>query len=210
MRKRRTPSWKTEKFTGRHYRPYVAAIGQLALAWNAFHEDLALLFIELLANGRAYPATDIWNSANYDRPKREMLRAVVKTNWSSHSQYSKLAADVEWLLNVADSLEDARNDAVHSPLIFYGRESQLAVIAGYADRVMPSIAHGNKRAMKLGKKDLLSEFRWCRDCAVVLGDFAAALYLAVASRTPWPDRPSLPNRGQKKRRPAGPRRPSEK
>jgi hypothetical protein len=70
-----------EKFTGRHYRPITTAIGQLALAWNDFHEDLALLFVELLSRGRAFPATDIWSSAIYDRPKRAMLRAVIATDW---------------------------------------------------------------------------------------------------------------------------------
>jgi hypothetical protein len=60
--------------TSQVYKPYVMAIGQLALAWNELHESLALLFIELLASGRAYPATDIWNAATFDRPKRQLIK----------------------------------------------------------------------------------------------------------------------------------------
>jgi hypothetical protein len=70
----RKKAYRRETFAGRRYKPYALAIGQLTLAWNGLHEDLALLFIELLAKGRAYPATDLWNSAAFDRPKRAMLR----------------------------------------------------------------------------------------------------------------------------------------
>ena len=37
---------RTETFAGRNYEPYALAIGQLTLAWNDLHEDLALLFCE--------------------------------------------------------------------------------------------------------------------------------------------------------------------
>lgn len=197
---------RTETFTGRNYQPYALAIGQLTMAWNDLHEDLALLFIELLANGRAYPAADIWNSSPNDRPKRAMLKAVIATDWDDFgSRFPKLASDLTWLLREADKLEDLRNDAVHSPLIYYGHDNAFAVYSGKAGRVLPSVVFGNRRALKLEKKDLLSEFRWCRDAAVILRDFAGSMYSAVAARKPWPQRPSLPNRGQKKRRRAAPR-----
>jgi hypothetical protein len=197
--------WRTKTFTGRNYRPYVTAIGQLTLVWNDFHEDLALLFIELLSNGCAYPATDIWSSSIYDRPKRAMLRAVIATDWNDFdSKYPKLVPDLTWLLNEADKLEDSRNDIVHSPLVFFGNDNVFAQQTGQVGRTVPSIAFGNRRALKLAKKDLLTEFRWCRDASIVLRDFAGEIYEAVAACAAWPERPSLPNRGQKKTRQARP------
>lgn len=171
-----------------------------ALAWNDLHEDLALLFIELLANGKAYPATDIWNSAGFDRPKRAMLRVVMKTQHERFARCPKLADDVMWLLDEADKLEDARNDSIHSPLASFAADNIWAQHQGIAGRIVPSVAFGNRRAIKLARKDLFTEFRWCRDASLTLRDFAGEIYEAVAARTAWPDRPSLPNRGQKKRR----------
>lgn len=192
---------RVERFAGKNFRPYVNALGQLALAWNDLHESLALLFIELLASGRAYPATDIWNSAINDRPKRSMIRAILKT-WKAPSGHDqKVVEDIIWLLDEADKIEDARNDAVHSPLVFFSPNNWFAQTQGLAGKVSPSLAFGNRRAQKLKNKDLLTEFRWCRDAAVVLRDYASAIYEAVAAPVPWPKRPLLPNRGQKKTRP---------
>jgi hypothetical protein len=187
-------AYRPETFAGPKYKPYALAIGQLALAWNALHEDLALLFIELLANGRAYPATDLWNSAAFDRPKRAMLRSLVKTGHSKHDEFLKLGPDLNWLLDQVDRVEDVRNDAIHSALVFYRDDDRSPQSTGLAGRVTPSVAFGNPRAAKLAKRDLLTEFRWCRDASVVLSAFAGSLYEAVAARGEWPNRPSLPNR----------------
>jgi len=186
-----------ERFAGKHYMPYAITIGQLTLAWNALHETLAMLFFVAIANGRTRSALEIWNSAVYDRPKRAMLKAAVADNVLSDSQ-PQFASDVLWLCGEADKLEDSRNSAIHSPLIFHSPSNALSVQRGTAGKVLPLVAFGNPRAMKLHKKDLLTEFRWCRDAAVTLNDFAKSLFFAVGSDAPWPRRPSLPNRGQRK------------
>ena len=129
-----------------------------------------------------------------------MLRAVIKTPQEKFDRCPKLADDVTWLLDEADKLEDARNDAIHSPLASFAADNIWAQHQGIAGRIVPSVAFGNRRAMKLARKDLLTEFRWCRDASLVLRDFAGEIYQAVAARAAWPDKPSLPNRGQKKRR----------
>ena len=91
MEKRRWPA-----ITGPVYKPYVIAIGQLTLAWNELHESLALLFIELLANGRAYPATDIWNAAAFDRPKRLLLKSLLRTVDRRYPAKPRMKGDLEW------------------------------------------------------------------------------------------------------------------
>ena len=188
------------------YRPYVIAIGQLALAWNDLHESLALLFIELLAQGRGYPATDIWNAVNFDRPKRLLLKAVLRTAEHNHpTKRPRMAQDITWLLGQIDKVEDSRNDAIHSPLTFYDSANELEI-----GKVRPSVSFENRRALRLVDKDLLSEFRWCRDMSLTLRNFTDDIWISLAARDAWPGRPALPNRGQRKtprsrQRPAPPK-----
>ena len=68
--------------------------------------------------------------------------------------------------------------------------------------VSPDISLNNKRAKRLLNKDLLAEFRWCRDYAFVLGVFALALH-EVADETPIrvaeaPTRPKTKDQGSRK------------
>lgn len=125
-----------------------------------------------------------------------MLKALIKSPNKRLSTYPRLVEDLSWLLQEADKLEDKRNDAIHSPLVFLDFDGD-PTLKGY---VIPFDAFGNPRALKLAQKDLLAEFRWCRDASIVLRHFATDLYDAVAARDAWPDRPSLPNRGQKRTR----------
>jgi hypothetical protein len=184
-------------FTEDEFKPYVKAIGRLALAWNDLHERLGMLFWAVLGGGWKQKPIGIWNSANFDRPKRAMLRAAVHGCTSAEtSAHPSMVDDIEWILTKADALEDKRNNAVHSPLILTG--NQLAVLMGYAP-VVPDKLLENPRAMKLAKTDLLDEFKWCFQCTLVLRDYAALIERALtASGTQWPDRPSLPSRKQKK------------
>jgi len=122
--------------------------------------------------------------------------------------YPRLKEDVLWLLKETDKLEDTRNTAIHSPLLTESNNDILSLgdILTYHDilrrhYVAPNIRLKNSRAMKLAQKDLLAEFRWCRDAALLLRDFALSLDAAtMPDEIPWPDRHSLPNRGQYLRR----------
>jgi hypothetical protein len=207
------PSKKRRAITSAIYTPYVVAIGQLALAWNDLHEALALLFIELLANGRAYPATDLWNAASFDRPKRQLIKSLMRTAPLKYPARVRLKADLEWLLAEIDKVEDARNDAIHAPLTFSTEGKVLSIftpgnkevsITIPVDKIVPSTAFDNRRAIKLLNKDLLTEFRWCRDMSLALTEYVSEIYEAVAANPPdsnvWPTKPVLPGRGMKKRR----------
>lgn len=196
------------------YKPYVIVIGQLALAWNQLHELLALLFIELLANGKGYPATDIWNAAGLDRARRSLLKSLLRTINQKYPAKPRMKPDLEWLL--IDKVEDARNDAIHAPLTCRPERTVLDILASGGEkrtriavmshRVIPSIAFDNRRAMKLIDKDLLTEFRWCRDISVILTEYVDKIYEAVAANEPesdaWPHKPVPPNRGMKRKRDA--------
>jgi hypothetical protein len=150
----------------------------------------------------------IWNSANFDRPKREMLKGAIKTCDSDDLQrWPSLESDLLWALHQIDSLEDARNTALHSPLLSFVSKQFNGSI------VIPNLIHRNPRALRLTEKDLLTEFRWCRDSCMVLRRYLDDALLTIAKHrgaekleTPWPKRPSLPNRGQRKIRQTRPRR----
>jgi hypothetical protein len=195
------------RFTEKPYQPYVTAIGQLLLAWSDLHERLAILFWVTTGGGYANRPTAMWNSSNFDRPRREMLKAVVNSSTpKEQAQFPKMVADINWILTETDKLEDARNTAIHAPLYLFGYTTlqRGSTVRGV---VAPNDMLQNPRELKLAQKDLLTEFRWCRDCALVLRDFASQIDAAMGVHVlfPWPDRPSLPNRGQKKRRQTRPR-----
>jgi hypothetical protein len=182
-------------YSNKVFLPYVAALGQLALAWNGFHQTLALLFCSVAREQKPTTETStsgqllaIWHALKSDRAQREILLAAVQNHiWGASPP--KFEEDVKWICDRADSLEDARNDALHSPLWAYERMSQETI-------VMPIIGIGHIRAKKLFDKNLLSEYRWCRDATLVLTRFAGEIDEALSDgMRPWPDRPRLPIRG---------------
>jgi hypothetical protein len=209
MGKAPTRAWRYrgDRYTVKQFLPYALAIGQLALAWNSLHEALAHLFWTALGGGWKGLPVGVWNAAEFDRPKRKMLRAAIEaTTPRQLSYHPKMVEDMIWIINKADELENKRNDAVHSPLLLFGKG---ALAPRYPPLVMPDALLDNRRAINLGQKDLLVEFRWCRNATLVLRDFAYAVDRGLTtSGAPWPRRPSLPNRSAKKT-PRSPRLPAQ-
>ncbi len=173
--------------------PYVRALGQFALTWNDLHERLGVIFWSITESEMAL---SIWQSSNQDRAKRKMLEAIVPDiSLAWRRDFPKLIPDLKWLLHEVTSFEESRNDAVHAPLWNFPDAPNSPVPAG----VRAADFLGNKRAKNLASKEILQEYRWCRDTAFTLRDFAMELELALDfPKRPWPDKPKLPNRGQKK------------
>ncbi len=212
-----------DRFTEHEFEPYVKAIGQLALAWNSFHEVLAWTF-EIMMAGNIRPADqdkgpqvrEGWNLLNSDREKRKLLLATVTNLTKRESEsFPQLAEDVRSVLDRANELEDARNNAVHSPLMLVSPTlGRWAGIASYTHQnfVAPEWFSGNRRAVKLREvlqknRKLLDDFRWCRDATLVCRDFMVRVNRCWGSvGLAWPKRPSLPNRGAQKTSSRVPRR----
>lgn len=196
-----------DRFTERQFAPYVTAIGQLVLAWNSLQEMLGWTFEIVLVgtiatadNNQLPQIRGAWNSLNSDRDKRKLLRAAgAALTRLQQRTFPKLYADLKWTLDRADALEDDRNNAVHSPLMLLSAKYSAALQqAGIQDRVMPETMRGNRRALRLEENELLTEFRRCRDTALVLRDFITEIDRALRSVDySWPERPSLPTRGPK-------------
>lgn len=202
-RKRATNS---EHYTSRQYRPYVTAIGQIALAWNDLHEAIGVFFYSIIAladsDGKIEAA---FQAVDSDRTKRKMLKAGFSNLDPKERQLNPRAIeDVKWLCNQIDALEEARNNAIHSPLHSF----DALPLPDLPKGVQPNYVYGNLRAAKLRDKDLLSEYRYVRDATIALRDFAHAIEESwnwTSRGVPtFPQRPQLPNRGQKKSM-AGPR-----
>jgi hypothetical protein len=178
--------------TSPRFRPHALALGQLALAWNGLHETMALLFCSVMGGGTANQFLGVWHALKTDRSQRDILLAAAKNVYRGMIPPTYLE-DIEWLCGKADSLEDARNDALHSPLVAHRRTSGEIL-------VQPIIGLGHVRAKKLSEKNLLKEFRWCRDRAVSLAGFAHAMAVAFSSLSdtthPWPERPPWPKVGR--------------
>jgi hypothetical protein len=203
----------SQRYTAPEFKPYVTALGQLALAWNDLQESLADLFWTAMMNGPPvagdvvnYAALWVWHSIRSDRSQREMLKAAINRS-SVDWKRPKFQEDANWLLKKIVGLEDRRNDAIHSPL-FLTTRSLWGVGLG-PEKIAPAVWLFNPRAIKLSERtQLLSEFRYCRDTSITLADYARAINGALINpRRPWPDKPSLPNPGKKKGRQGSPPRP---
>jgi hypothetical protein len=170
-------------YTSSQFRPYVTALGQLALAWNGLHETLSVLFSGVIGGENQDQLLAIWHAVNSDRAQRQMLIAAVTNNIREEIP-QKYIDEIKWICGRATVLEDLRNDALHSPLWAYQRTSRETII-------MPVIGLGHERAKKLFDKNLLADFRWCRDRSNSLREFSSALYSSLLdNKTPLPDRPA--------------------
>jgi hypothetical protein len=94
-----------ENFKETAFEPYALAIGQLTLAWNDLHERLANLFWGIMGGGFPDRALGIWNSANFDRARREMLKAAARaTTPREADEYPKMLEDIKWYVTRRKSL----------------------------------------------------------------------------------------------------------
>lgn len=197
--KKKRPSKRDSatRFTSKVFRPYALLIGQIALAWNDLLEGLGDLFADIAPGAEDLQMNAIWQSAKADRAKRDMLKAAAaEMSLQTVRRHPKLEEDIAWILGRMEGLENSRNNAIHSPLI--SRDGPIWAAFERELGVQPNDATGNTRALQLQGKDLLREFRNCRDLALVLGDYVEAITDALWSKqTAWPERPPLPNAGQK-------------
>lgn len=170
------------------FQPYAQAIGEMALAWNDLHETLKGLFWAALGTPNGIIAYAVWYSSKSDRAQRDMLRALATTQAIGGRLAKAIKPEVIWVINRTDSLEDFRNDMIHSPF--------LASPAGQMEPIWQS---GHRRAKKLAGKDLLKELTWFYDATLILRDYAWEIDQAARhGRDSLPGRPTLPNRGDSK------------
>src|SRR5690349_235351 len=104
--------------TEEKFQPFALAIGQMALAWNELHEALWVLFSQALGQDKdkQFQGLGIWGAITSDRQKRLVLDAAINLiGREKHTEFPQLAADILWVIERSNSLEDKRNNVVHSP-----------------------------------------------------------------------------------------------
>jgi hypothetical protein len=179
------------------FRPYVEALGQLALAWNELHFNLSLLYCSLMGARVGIPVDQhfaVWHALKMDRAQRDILRAAATSSGLQRAPNAPASFldDIEWLCGRADVIEDARNNAMHTPLWGIADENDVIV------SVMPAaVAQGHVRAQRLARSpNLLSEFRWCRDASICLTTYSFSVHMSIFRNfaSPWPRRPAWPTR----------------
>jgi hypothetical protein len=192
----------TDKAAKRKLDSYCAKLGQLVYAWNQLQDHLSELFwaVTGITNG-AIPLS-IWNSVQSDRSQRHMLRVAAQARADAALDkfpHSTLGKEIIWLLCEVDKLANQRNNIVHSPYILVTWPAPM--------RLIPVTFRGNRLAKNLKNKDLLNEFRWGTATAVALAIYTRQLTRCIrAALAPLPDRPRLPNRGEKSRQKRATRR----
>ena len=184
------PKTSTKAQFERLYRPYWTAIGKVTHARNHFHENLSRLFVALVTPNNFMIGLAVWNSSRADAAQREMLRSIYGM---MHPKIlsTEAKADIKWLLGESEKLSEARNDAIHAPLV--------ASTSIYGSEIVPMEWAGNRRAKNLVNKDILDEFEWCRKYTEILSAYASQMWRAIhfPDDVAWPDRPRPLTRGQK-------------
>lgn len=170
------------------WREHSELVGQVAMVWNLLHDLLGNLFAEVVAPDAKEPALAAWQAVQNDRSKRAMLNAACSVALGTDSRFSD---EVRWATGQMNSLEDKRNNAVHSPYTVGFILKGMKLIP----KVFPSVIAGNQRARNLLGRDLAIELKSYLENIGHLTGFV--MLLAGKSRGhheqyTWPERPSLP------------------
>jgi hypothetical protein len=163
---------------------HAAAVGSVAIIWNALHDALGSLFAEVVTPDSRTIALAAWQAVSSDRSKRNMLHAACVAALDDDSKFTQ---EVKWINGQLNSLEDKRNDAVHAPYTITFEDGALKII--------PDIFSGNVRAHKLHGKDLAIELRsyHARISALVGFTYLLLGWSRLEADDPsWPERPALP------------------
>lgn len=113
-----------------------------------------------------------------------MALALARSKALGFELNENLRMEIVWCLTEIGKLEDLRNDAIHTP-----------VYENHKGKIVAWFELGHPRAKGLANKDLLLEFAWFYDAAVVLRQYCGELSGFVGrSDGSAPTRPKLPNR----------------
>jgi len=175
-------------FTDKAFRPYAWPSERLPSRGTICTSRCRSCFESILSVGNFNmgPFQAIWQKITNDRMQRNVLVAVAKEATLALASGAQFE-DIKWLCDQATNLEDFRNDALHSPLWGIGTQA--------GPDIAPVTGLGHPRATKLYGKDLLAEFRLCRDSITTLRNYAMQIDECLQRRHGvWPKRPKMPRR----------------
>jgi len=176
------------------YGPVATELGHAVIAWNRMHDNLGLLFTQVLGLKAKEPtkmlaALAVWHSSDNDRIMREALLEAAAARFSGRRK--AIFEDIKWLVDRARSLAADRNTAVHA-LFKIIEESDGSF------KVVPDADSGHPKSLKLKNADLVAEFKSYALCATLLSHHAEMIagHLWNSHEYAWRERPVLPPKWQ--------------
>ena len=170
------------------FEPYAREIGFLLRNWNDMQERLADLFSTLVSPHDLSLARAVWYAIPNDRWQRQMLKTVSDHLFQSDSiDHQTFRAEIDWIIEKANSLGGQRDAAAHAP---------VGMLLDEPYEFIAAQLRGNPAAKRLAGKRLIDEFRLCRRRAIVLRDHAATMtdyFREGIGRWTWPKRPEWPS-----------------
>jgi len=140
---------------------HAEALGHVSLAWTRLHEIMAMLFGLLLQPVTEEKAYAIWHSIKNDRSQRDMLLALAEASFPADSEIRKA---IKWARDNLLSLENSRNDALHSPYVLIHDEER-------GPTMIANEVTGNKRAANLSGRDLGIELESYKRNVTAVADY---------------------------------------
>jgi len=140
---------------------HAEALCHVSLAWTRVHEIMAMLFGLLLRPVPEERAYAIWHSIKNDRSQRDMLWALAQASLSADSEIRKA---IKWAVEKLLSLENSRNDALHSPYVLVHDEER-------GPTMVANELTGNKRAANLSGRDLGVELESYKKNVAAVADY---------------------------------------
>jgi hypothetical protein len=174
---------------------HAEALGHVSLAWTRLHEIMATLFGLLLRPVPEERAYAIWHSIRNDRSQRDMLSALAHAALPADSEARKA---IKWAKDNLLSLENSRNDALHSPYVLVHDEER-------GPTMVANELTGNQRAANLSGRDLGVELESYKKNVTAVADYlwevvrrlsASDNALALGRFGTMPPPPSLPKPAQ--------------
>jgi hypothetical protein len=194
------------RYTEIAFRPYLIAVGQVAMAANDLADRLSGLFWTITGGGFADVPLASWSALPTDRTQQRMLRDTIAAAFpkggGSYNQvrFPTAAKELDWLLIEAGKVLSDRNNVIHCPFILHP--------SGATRVVMTQTVMQNPQAVTLQEiidsgRDLLTEIRWFRDKMLILRDYCWLCDDALCrDNAEWPKKPRLPSRPPAERRPS--------
>lgn len=166
---------------------FAKAIGRATLAWNDLHVSIGSIFWALTKIPNGIVPGAIWHSLKSDRAQRDMTLELAMLDAMGHDIKDDLRNDIKWLLDRTTSLEDMRNNIIHSPFIFYNGEITSFHLCQH------------KRALKLHGRDLSAYCEYFYESVTILRDYAERLEKTIRglekAAAPRPQLPTQHLRG---------------
>lgn len=180
------------RYTEKEFAPYMLALGQVIVVWNDTYSSLGAFYIIIMGIDLIDRFEITWNVINSDRLKRTLLAKVLdeSTVLKNNKNGDYIKSEINWILKELNSMEDKRNDFVHSPV--------YALRFHDAGGIYPPSAPGHRRAENLSvavrkQKNLISELRHYRDKLTIYERYIRRInYYLYNEQIPLPSRPKLP------------------